>query len=102
MGWQIEVCGDKFREGDISWDLFEQIEEETGLRWTAAAGYLGREAKPTRVALAVLLADRRHISIDEAKKLIGELKPAEVLKARSEYDDGLEDFPTTADTESTV
>lgn len=110
MPWQLELCGEVFRQDELGLQQYADIEKATGLRYEAVAISLDRHRLEARVLLEVgscLLADRKGITLDAARKELGAMRPAEFEAAVSTYEDdtptSYEDgFPQSADEPSTT
>lgn len=92
MAWTLTVDGQVYREGDLTIDEAEAMEQATGVTW--------RQLNPLRSAavakgIACVLFERRGgMSAEEARRKVGALKVDELLDMVGTYDP-TDDLPAT-------
>lgn len=106
MGWRIEFEGEVYREGSLTLELCERIEEATGKSWVFIDPL--NSAKQARVVLEVCHADRTGLPIEEVRKTVAGLTVDKFLatyKKVEEEDDRPTEYvdgnPRVADEPST-
>jgi hypothetical protein len=97
--WKIDYEGEVYREGDLTLDQIEQVEELTKTTWLHIAPL--RSAKHAKSILAVCIAHRKGVPLDAALATAGALtadqffdvltseSDEEQMELPSEYEGGL-------------
>lgn len=104
MPWQITVCGETFREDQLTLQQACAIEDATGLNWRVI--HPMNSAKVAVTLGSVLLAERTGITQDEAREKLGALGVNEWTDAFEVVEDDLPtawegDSPLSAGEDST-
>lgn len=109
MPWQIELFGEVFRQDELTLQQYADIEKATQLRYEQTTWALDPSHLEANVLLSVgslLLAERKGMPVDQARKEIGALRRADFEAAVSEYEDDTpsaytDGFPQSVDEPST-
>lgn len=87
MPWSLTVLGETFREGDLTIEQAEKIEEECDVTWRLIHPL--HSAKIARRMSAVLLADRLGCPLADAYGKLNGLRVDEMLEGVTSYADDL-------------